>query len=97
MLTPTNHHMTITDLRGRQVRSTVIYLQPKAERSLVDRAVVHVTASEWLDSYTYRAIYITPTQSTSGTYSVGGYATADDLWVFKGTFTRAQDDSTQLS
>jgi hypothetical protein len=91
MTKPTNHHLTITTQYGKQIRGEVVYIQPTAPRS----AEVHILTIDWLDAYRFKAVYTTPTQSGSGFYSVHGYASADDQWLFRGTFERAQDDSAQ--
>jgi hypothetical protein len=90
---PTNHHLHITLPDGKSARATVVYVQPNDERWREERAEVHIVSADWLDSYTYPAVYTTPTQSVSGTLFVYGYADHNDQWLFKGTFTRAQDDS----
>jgi hypothetical protein len=95
MTTPPTHYVTVTDRRGNTIRGKVVYLQPHAERWRPQSAVVHIVTSDWLDPYIYSAIYTSPAQSVAGTYNVHSYATADDLWLFMGTFTPAQGDSAQ--
>jgi hypothetical protein len=86
MTAPTNHHLTVTDQHGKQIRGKVVYLQPKAERWREQCAVVHIVSSDWLDPYGYDALYSTPTQSISGHYSLHSYDDAEGQWLFKGTF-----------
>ncbi len=47
MLPPANHHLTVTDQRGKQIRGKGVYLQPQAERWREDSAVVHIENSDW--------------------------------------------------
>ena len=49
--------VTVTDRDGKQIRGTVVYIQPKKERWRVDHAIVHLTTNDWLDPYRYEAIY----------------------------------------
>jgi hypothetical protein len=88
---PTNHYVTITDRDGKQIRGKVVYIQPKEERWREHSGVVHIVTSDWLAPNTYPALYTSPTQSVSGTYSVHTYIGEDDQWRFMGTFDRAQE------
>ncbi len=88
MTTPTNHHMTVTDRSGKQIRGKVVYMQPKEERWREGSAVVHIVTSDWLDPYRYEAVYVTPVQSVAGTYTVVRYGEVDGQWLFIGTFER---------
>ena len=91
MTAPTDHNVTITNQYNRQIRGKVVYIQPKEERWREDRAVVHVVTRDWLDPYTYPAIYFSPTQTVSGTYTVHRYIREDDQWRLMGAFDRAPE------
>lgn len=64
------HQITVTDRYGKQIRGTVTYIQPKAERWREDHAVVHITTSDWLVPYRYEAIYTAPGYSYKGLWRI---------------------------
>jgi hypothetical protein len=88
MTAPTNHYVTVTDRRGKQIRGKVVYIQPKEQRWREESAEVHIVTSDWLDPYAYPAVYVMPAQSVVGTYAVHSYISEGDQWRFMGIFNR---------
>lgn len=86
MRTPANHYLTINDPHGKQIRATVVYLQPN-EVGRSQSAVVHIVTGAWLGPYSYEATYSTPSHSISGRYTLHGYSeAAAEQWLLIGTF-----------
>lgn len=89
---PTNHHLTVTNQHGAQIRGKVVYLQPTAERWRPQTATVHIVCNDWLDAYAYTAVYATPAQSWAGRFAVHAYSQVDGQWRFEGSFTTAEGE-----
>ena len=86
------HHITVTDRDGKQIRGTVVYIQPKKERWREDHAAVHITTHDWIDPYRYEAIYTAPGHSFKGFFMAVSYKSDEKHgWLFKGTFEHVKE------